>query len=132
VLRLPASTRIFLCVSVTDMRRSFDGLAFMTRELIRQDPLSGHLFVFRNRQGDRMKILWWDRDGYALLYKRLEQGTFQFPAPREDGSVEIDVVTLAMILDGVDTTTVKRRARFSLKNRAHALDTARGDVIMSP
>jgi transposase len=66
VLRLPASTRIFLCVSVTDMRRSFDGLAFMTRELIRQDPLSGHLFVFRNRQGDRMKILWWDRDGYAI------------------------------------------------------------------
>lgn len=112
------------------MRRSFDGLSFMTREVIGEDPLTGHLFVFRNRRGDRMKILWWDGDGYALFYKRLEQGTFQFPAPRDDGSVEIDAPTLAMIFDGVDTTTVKRRARFSLKNRAHSLDTARDDAII--
>lgn len=112
------------------MRRSFDGLSFMTREVIGEDPLTGHLFVFRNRRGDRMKILWWDGDGYALFYKRLEQGTFQFPAPRDDGSVEIDAPTLAMIFDGVDTTTVKRRARFSLKNDAHSLDTARDDAII--
>jgi len=118
MLRLPASTRIFLCAEVADMRRSFDGLAFMTREVIGQDPLTGHLFVFRNRRGDRMKILWWDGDGLALFYKRLEQGTFQFPAPGVDGSVEIDAPTLAMIFDGVDTTTAKRRARFSLKTRA--------------
>jgi len=130
MLRLPASTRIFLCAEVADMRRSFDGLSFMTRELIGQDPLTGHLFVFRNRRGDRMKILWWDGDGYALFYKRLEEGTFQFPAPRADGSVEIDATTLAMIFDGVDTTTVTRRARFSLAKRAHPLDNARHDAII--
>jgi len=117
MLRLPASTRIFLCASVADMRRSFDGLAFMTREVIGQEPLSGHLFVFRNRRGDRMKILWWDGDGFALFYKRLERGVYQFPAPRGDGSVEVDVATLAMIFDGIDATTVKRRTRFSLKER---------------
>lgn len=98
------------------MRRSFDGLAHMTRDVIREDPLSGHLFVFRNRRGDRMKILWWDGDGLALLYKRLEKGTFEFPAQR-DGEVEIDAPMLAMILDGIDTATVKRRARFSLATR---------------
>ncbi len=130
MLRLPASTRIFLCASVTDMRRSFDGLAFMTRELIGQDPLTGHLFVFRNRRGDRMKILWWDGDGYAIFYKRLEEGTFQFPAPRADGSVEIDASTLALIFDGVDTTTVKRRRRFSMTKRARALDNARECAIV--
>jgi transposase len=131
VLRLPASTRIFLCATVADMRRSFDGLACMTREVIGLDPLTGHLFVFRNRRGDRMKILWWDGDGLALFYKRLERGTFQFPAPSADGSVEIDAATLAMIFDGVDTTTVKRRTRFSLKKRVHPLDNARDDVIMA-
>ena len=82
--------------------------------------MSGHLFVFRNRRGDRMKILWWDGDGFGLFYKRLEKGTFEFPAPRDDGSVEIDAATLAMILDGIDTTTVKRRARFSLQERIPA------------
>jgi transposase len=102
------------------MRRSFDGLALMTRALIGQDPLTGHLFVFRNRRGDRMKILWWDGDGFVLFYKRLEQGTFQFPAPRADGSVEIDAATLAMIFHGIDTTNVKRQKRFSLKNRVVA------------
>ena len=118
MLRLPASTRIFACVHPADMRRSFDGLAHLTRELIREDPLSGHLFLFRNRRGDRMKVLWWDRDGYGLFYKRLEESTFQFPAARGDGSVEIDAAVLAMIFDGIDTTTVKRRARFSLEARA--------------
>jgi transposase len=120
MLRPPASTRIFLCASAADMRRSFDGLAFLTREVIGQEPLSGHLFVFRNRRGDRMKILWWDGDGLAIFYKRLERGLFQFPAPREDGSVEIDAAMLAMIFDGIDVTTVKRRTRYSLNERVRA------------
>jgi transposase len=118
LLRPPSSTRIFLCVEPADMRRSFDGLAFMTREVIGEDPLTGHLFVFRNRRGDRMKVLWWDGDGFVLMYKRLEKGTFEFPPPQRSGEFEIDVATFAMILDGIDTTTVKRRARFSLKDRA--------------
>jgi transposase len=76
--------RIFLCAQVADMRRSFDGLACMTRELIGEDPLTGQLFVFRNRRGDRLKMLSWDGDGFVLFYKRLEESTFQFPAPRGD------------------------------------------------
>jgi transposase len=119
MLRLPGSTRIFVCAKAADMRRSFDGLALMTRELIREDPLAGHLFVFRNRRGDRLKILWWDRDGFALFYKRLEEGTFRFP-PAIDGRLEIDQAMLAMILDGIDTTHVKRSPRFSLKERMRA------------
>lgn len=104
------------------MRRSFDGLARMTTEIVRMDPLSGHLFIFRNKRGDRLKILWWDRDGYALFYKRLEKGTYQFPAcPAPDeaanpehAGVEIDQALLAMILGGIDTSRIARRARFEL------------------
>ena len=80
MLRLPASVRIFLCLLSVDMRRSFDGLASLAEQVVREDPLSGHLFVFHGKRGDRVKILYWDRDGYALWYKRLEVGVFRFPA----------------------------------------------------
>lgn len=119
MLSWPGSTRIFLCVAPADMRRSFDGLALMTSQIIGEDPLAGHLFVFRNRGGDRVKILWWDGDGYVLWYKRLEKGTFRFPSTI-DGRVEIDRATLSMILEGIDTTRSKRRERFSLKERVPA------------
>ena len=79
MLRLPASVRVYLCLLPVDMRRSFDGLASMAEQVVGQDPLSGHLFVFRGRRGDRVKVLYWDRDGYALWYKRLEKGVFRFP-----------------------------------------------------
>ncbi len=80
MLSLPSSLRIFVCLHPADMRRSFDGLARMAHDVVREDPSSGHLFVFRNRRGDRVKVLYWDRDGYALWYKRLEAGVFRFPA----------------------------------------------------
>ena len=113
MLSLPPSTRILLCTEVTDMRRGFDGLAAMTRETVGADPLSGHLFVFRNRRGDRMKILYWDRDGFALWYKRLERGTFRFPAPSDGAhSVEVDHATLTLILQGIDVRDARRQRRY--------------------
>lgn len=101
MLSVPQSVRVFLYTQPTDMRRSFDGLSATAEAVFRQSPLSGHLFVFVNRRGDRLKILWWDRGGYAIYYRRLEEGAFQLPADARD-AVEIDTTTLAMILDGVD------------------------------
>jgi transposase len=106
---LPPSVRIFLCRQPTDMRRSFDGLATLAREIVRQDPLSGHVFVFRNRNGDRAKLLWWDRSGFCLFYKRLEEGTFQFP-----GSGEVSAAELMLLLEGIDLNGATRHKRFSL------------------
>ena len=104
---------IWLCVGPTDMRCSFDRLADLARSVTGQDPLSGHLFLFRSRGGDRLKALYWDRDGYALWYKRLEEGTFKLP--RLDGqakSVELRPSELAMLLDGIDLRSVKRVRRY--------------------
>lgn len=91
--------RIWLATQPVDMRRSFDALAEQVRLILKDDPMSGHLFVFRNRTSQRVKILWWDRDGYALYYKRLERGTFQFPAVGEK-SVPIDSRRLMELLAG--------------------------------
>ena len=115
MLSLPASVRIFLCLEIADMRRGFDGLAAMVTELLKDDPLSGHMFVFRNRRRDRVKILYWDRDGYALWYKRLEKGTFKFPAVTSNRSqrVEVKASDLMMLLDGVDLRSVRRDKRYA-------------------
>ena len=80
MLNLSELVRIYVCLAPTDMRKSFDSLAALVREGLGYDPLSGHLFVFRSRRGDRIKLLWWDRDGLTLYYRRLEKGTFRFPA----------------------------------------------------
>jgi transposase len=108
-----SSTRIWLCTGPTDMRRGFDRLAEQARVVTRQDPLSGHLFLFRSRGGDRMKALYFDRDGYVLWYKRLEEGTFKLPKVRDgQTSVELRASELAMILDGIDLSSVKRVKRY--------------------
>jgi transposase len=113
VLSLPLPVRIFLCTRHADLRKSFDGLAQLVREFLGADPLSGHLFVFRNKRGDRLKLLYWDRDGYAIWYKRLEEGSFRFPAQGRDGDgFEIHATDLAMILDGIDLASVKRQKRY--------------------
>jgi transposase len=115
MLSLPPSIRIFLCTADVDLRKSFDGLAQMVRQFLGGDPLSGHLFVFRNKRRDRLKLLYWDGDGLAIWYKRLEKGSFRFPAPTGDGQgVEIRVADFAMILDGVDLASVKRQERYRL------------------
>jgi len=118
MLSLPPSVRIFLCLLPADMRWSFDSLAMLAKGVLAQDPLSGHLFVFRNRRGDRVKILYWDRDGYALWYKRLEAGVFRFPRRPGDG-LEVSATDLALVLDGIDVAGVKRHKRY--RHHASAL-----------
>ena len=113
MISLPPAVRIFLARDPADMRRGFDGLAALTSSALGQDPLSGHLFVFRNRRGDRLKILYWDRDGLALWYKRLERGTFRFPAPT-GRRVEVTPAEMAAILEGIDLRAARRQRRFAL------------------
>src|SRR5207244_1505523 len=106
--------RIWLCSRPADMRRSFDGLAEMVRQQLHRDPLSGQLFVFRNKRGDRVKLLYWDEDGLAIWYKRLEEGVFRFPAVAADGDagVAIRAADLVMLLDGVDWQKAQRGKRY--------------------
>lgn len=112
MLSLPPSVRIFLYAEPADMRRSFDGLAFLVEHFLKHDPLSGHLFVFRNKSGDRVKVLFWDSDGYAIYYKRLEKGTYRFPTSASGSAVTIRAADLAMLLDGVDLASVRRQQRY--------------------
>jgi transposase len=106
-------SRIWLAAEPTDMRCSFDRLAERVRTVIGQDPLGNSLFVFRSRSGDRLKILCWDRDGFVLWYKRLEAGVFKLPRVIPGSrSVELRASELAMILDGIDMTKLKRVPRY--------------------
>lgn len=116
MLSVTPAARVLLCTLPTDMRRSFDTLAGMVRQHLGHDPLGGQLFVFRSRGGDRVKVLYWDRDGYALWYKRLEKGSFRFPAPSAagDAAVEVSAADLQMLLEGVDLGSVRRSERFVL------------------
>ena len=111
------SARIWLASEPADMRCGFDRLAELARSVTGQEPLSGHLFLFRGRSGDRLKILYWDRDGYALWYKRLEEGTFKLPRIEAGAaSVELRASELAMLLDGIDLRSVKRGKRYRREN----------------
>ena len=113
MLSLPQLVRIYLCAAPTDMRKGFDSLAALVAEELGGDPLSGHLFVFRSKRGDRLKLLYWDRDGLALYYKRLEQGVFRFPsAETEAKSVEVTAEELSLLLWGIDPASVKRQKRY--------------------
>lgn len=112
MLSLPPSTRVFVATRPADMRKSFDSLAALVREFLGEDPLSGHLFVFRNRAGDRLKILWWDRDGLAIWYKRLEEGVFSFPSAGSAARLELSAADLQLVLQGIDPAKVKRSKRY--------------------
>lgn len=109
MLTLPPSVRVYVACGATDLRRSVDGLSAIVREHLKLDPLSGHLFLFRNRRGDRLKILVWDRSGFWVLYKRLERGTFAWPAGEEAGPVEMRSSELTLLLSGVDIAATRRR-----------------------
>jgi transposase len=107
------TTRIWLAVEATDMRCGFDRLAERVSAVISQDPLSGHLFVFASQRHERLKILTWDGDGYVLWYKRLEAGIFKLPRVEQGvRSVELRASELAMMLDGIDMTKLKRTPRY--------------------
>jgi len=149
VLTIPRSTRVFLATEPTDLRKGFDGLFALAQTVVGEDPFSGHLFVFRNQRRDRLKVLWWDRDGLAIYYKRLERGSYQFPTDVESRSkslqdskrsshgsetshsknassgsatssrdekpsqrCEIRADELALLLEGIDLASVKRRPRY--------------------
>jgi transposase len=105
--------RIWMASEATDMRCGFDRLAERVKSVIGENPQSGHLFVFRSRRGDRLKILAWERDGFVLWYKRLEAGVFKLPRVDEGArSVELRASELAMILDGIDVSKLKRVPRY--------------------
>jgi len=97
------------------MRKSFDSLATMVHYVIKQDPLSGYLFVFRNKRGNSLKLLYWDRNGYAIWYKRLEKGTFNIPVTITDDD-QLEHHQLSMMLEGIDFKKIQRKKRFSLNS----------------
>ncbi|HVH85734.1 MAG TPA: IS66 family insertion sequence element accessory protein TnpB [Terriglobales bacterium] len=113
------SSRIWLATEATDMRCGFDRLAERVRAVVGQDPQNGHLFVFRSRRGDRLKILVWERDGFLLWYKRLESGVFKLPRVEGARSVELRASELAMVLDGIDVSKLKRVPRYPSTNKGN-------------
>ena len=116
MLTLPPSTRVFVATQPADRRKSFDGLLAIVRDFLgHQDPLSGHLFVFRNKRGDRLKAIWWDSDGLVIFYKRLEIGSFLIPnAPADARQLEMAAADLQLILQGIDPAQVQRGKRYIL------------------
>jgi transposase len=114
MLTFAPNLRIYLHARATDMRKSFDGLCALVRSVFQADPLDGSLFLFVNRRGDRIKAMWWDRDGLALFYKRLEAGSFEMLRPEgEAATIEIDATQLALLLNGVSLASAKRRKRYA-------------------
>ena len=112
MISLPHPVRVFLHTPATDLRKGFDALRLVTTAFA-QDPTSGHLFLFVNRRRDRLKILYWDRDGLAIWYKRLENGSFQLPAVARDAvSIEMSPTQLALILSGIDLSSARQRKRY--------------------
>jgi hypothetical protein len=114
MIHLPASVRVYLCLTPCDMRKSFDSLQALVREHLELDAFAGHLFVFTSRRKDRVKILYWDRDGFAVWSKRLEEGTYAVSLGDGDAERrrEITAQELGALLSGIDLSTAKRRKRY--------------------
>ena len=122
MIGLPASVRVYLCTVPCDMRRSFDGLHGMVTSVMELDAMAGHLFVFSNRKRDRVKVLYWDRDGFAIWSKRLEEGTYAMPFHTgEEHRTEITAQELSALLSGIDLSQAKRRKRY----RRPSMDVAK-------
>ncbi len=124
MLSLPPAVRILLVTQPVDLRKRFDGLAQLVQSVLAEDPFSGPLFVFRNRCGNRLKILYWASDGFALWYRQLEQGSFRLPVPSEADatSVPVKAADLLMLLEGVDLNRIHRRPRYLRESAEPATD----------
>jgi transposase len=121
MLTLPSSVKIFIYTQPADMRSGFHRLSMLTESFMRKDPLSGHLFVFFNRTGDKCKILFWDRTGFVTWYKQLAEGTFEkLPCGSNNTSIEVDMAKLTWILEGIDLFKTRRRKRYE---RDESLDS---------
>ena len=110
MIPVPASTKVWLAAGVTDMRKGFNGLSALAQDVLKQDPFSGHLFVFRGRRGDLIKVIWWDGQGACLFSKRLERGRFVWPSPTT-GKVSLSPAQLSMLLEGIDWRMPERTWR---------------------
>ena len=101
MIPVPSAARVYVAAGATDMRKGFDGLSALVQETLKKDPFRGHLFVFRGRRGDLVKVLWWDGQGFCLFAKRLNQGRFVWPLVK-DGAITLTPAQLAMLLEGID------------------------------
>ena len=130
MIALAPQIRVFLYRLPTDMRKSFHGLIALTESALKQDPLSGSLFVFVNRRRDRIKILYWGQTGFCIWYQQLQQGTYQLPADdalKAQETVEVTRSQLSLILDGIDLASIRQRTRFqrSIERLDREVSTAR-------
>ncbi len=117
MLTLPCAVKIFIYTQPTDMRCGFNKLSMLAENFMRADPFSGHLFVFFNKSGDKCKILFWDRTGFVIWYKQLQEGTFEkLPVKPNESSIEVDVAKLTWILEGIDLWKARRRKRYQRKS----------------
>lgn len=110
MIPVPSNTKVWLAAGVTDMRRGFATLAAQAEQTLNQDPFNGHMFVFRGRRGDLIKVIWWDGQGACLFSKRLEKGKFVWPSVK-DGKIGLTPAQLAMLLEGIDWRLPQRTWR---------------------
>jgi transposase len=123
VLTLPPGARVFVATARVDGRKGIDGLSVLVRSQFAEDPLSGTMFVFFSRRADRVRILYWDRDGYVLITKRLEKGTYRLPWRAEQGRVVIEAAELLLVLEGIELRGASRRVRWTPSSRVRSLHT---------
>lgn len=131
MLTLPPAVQIYLAVDPVDLRAAFDGLSALVRHGMGRNPLDGHLYVFLNRRANRVKILWFDRNGFALLYKRLERGQFRVPRAAAAGAshAEIESAELALMLEGIDLRDAKRTQRWKAGSERLIFDKTHGFTV---
>jgi transposase len=123
VLTLPPGVRVFVATERVDGRKGIDGLSALVRSRFAEDPLSGTMFVFFSRRADGVRVLYWDRDGYVLVKKRLEKGTYKLPWRAEQGRVVIEAAELLLVLEGIELRGAGRRARWSPRQAVRAQPT---------